>query len=142
MAEKTEKKVNGFDLSGFDLVDESVGSFMELVNPANGEVIYDNDNPVGIYLNGRDSDAYRKAQREVTNRRLSKRGGGSITAERIEAEATEVLVKCTVSWQHIVVDGKELECTPSNVKKIYDRFPWIKEQVDTFIADRANFLVS
>jgi len=40
----------------------------------------------------------------------------------------------------VTVDGKELACNKDNAAALYERFPWIKEQVDTAVGDRANFI--
>jgi hypothetical protein len=40
----------------------------------------------------------------------------------------------------ITMDKKELEFSVDNAIALYERFPWIKEQVDIAIGDRANFI--
>ena len=50
-----------------------------------------------------------------------------------------LLAKCTTDWAGIVVEGETLDCTYENAVKLYGRFAWIMEQVDEFVADRANF---
>jgi hypothetical protein len=62
--------------------------------------------------------------------------------EEIEANGLELLAKCTKSWIGVVIDSKEIEFSYDNVLMIYERFPWIKEQVDQAIGDRANFIKS
>ena len=139
----TDKKVNnsGFDIGTLVGEDESTGQFMQLTHPVNGEPLLDGDNKeIGIYLLGKDSSVYRNAQRSVTNRRLNSKGSSTITAERIEAEAIEILAKCTVSWTGILYKGEPLVCGPGAARKLYTEAPWVKEQVDEFIAERANHL--
>ena len=119
------------------------GSFMEVCNPATGEPLLTNEgDAVGITLLGRDGSAYRKTQRAITDRRLSKKGSSNLTAERLESEANEILAKCTVSWVGMVYNGDPLECNYRNAKMLYDELPWLKEQVDEFVAERSNFLES
>ena len=137
------EKLNGttFDLGAIITTDDSEGEFLHLLNPGNGDPLTKDDgSSVGIYLLGRDSDAYRQAQRKVTNRRLSQKSSTSITAERLESEANDILAHCTVSWNGIVYKGEELECNAANAKRIYKEIPWLKEQVDEFVAERANYL--
>ena len=130
-----------FDLGNYVNPDEATGEFLNLLNPATGEpLLDDNGEQVGIYLLGKDSEVYRRAQRTITNRRLSRKGSSAITAERIESEANEVLAHCTASWQGIVYQGDEVDCSFSMAKRIYTQIPWVKEQVDEFIAERANYL--
>jgi len=136
MTEKTE----ALSLDSLSSADTSV--FMPLVHPKTGEVILTPDGgEMGITLYGKDSDIYRKAQRDITNRRLSKKTNATLTAERLEAEANEVLARCTTKW-NIVYEGEAIECNFSNAKKVYTSLPWVKEQVDEFVAERGNFLGS
>jgi hypothetical protein len=89
------------------------------------------------------SDRYRKADRRISNRRLATASTGRrvrATAEGIEADRLEVLVACTISWEGIGFDGGEKECTPENARAAYKKLPWLREQADAFIVDRANFL--
>ena len=62
--------------------------------------------------------------------------------EEVEQDGLELLAKCTRSWSGVVIDGKDVEFSHSNALMVYERFPWIKEQVDTAIGDRANFIKS
>ena len=63
-----------------------------------------------------------------------------IDAESIEAEAIEVLIACTLDWANVAFEGEVLECTKANIRKVYTAFPWVREQVDEFVDDRANFM--
>lgn len=112
---------------------------MNVCHPGTGEPLLGDDGEnVFIELYGKDSDQYRKAQRSISDRRLKSRSG-SMTAERLEAEANEVLAHCVADW-NIVVGGEVPECTFKNARDMFNRFKWLKEQVDEFIAERANFL--
>ena len=136
-----EAKNGNVSLDSFSA--ESTDAFMSLVSPATGEVLLSDDGAeIGITLVGKDSDVYRKAQRVVTNRRLSKKTNATLTAERLESEANEVLARCTISWTGVVYEGNELEFSFASAKMLYTQLPWVKEQVDEFVAERANFLGS
>lgn len=141
MSEDEKAIVNGFDLGAIITTDDTVGEFLQLLNPGNGDALVSEDGSnVGINLLGKDSDAFRNSQRKITNRRLSQKNNASITAERLEVDANELLASCTVSWNGIVYQGETLECSMLNARKIYKALPWLKEQVDEFVAERANFL--
>lgn len=133
------------DLARYDtkaLADEGVVMYVR--HPGTGEPLLDKDDaPVTITLAGVDSDRFRDVVRSQTKRRLN--GGSAAGAPKpdAEAEAIELLVKCTLAWSGIGLGSdRELECTPENVRAIYSdpRVPWLRQQVDRFIADRANFL--
>jgi len=125
------------DLAKLDtLSPANEGVWMELEHPVTGE-------PLGIKIKvaGVDSDYYRKEMRRQQNKRL-KKGIRTISAEELENEVIELLVACTLDWEGIEYEGKVLECNKENARMIYKKFPWIREQVDNFINDRANFLKS
>jgi len=50
------------------------------------------------------------------------------------------VIRCTLAWRGIVYEGEALECNPGNARRLYAALPWLREQVEAFIADRANFL--
>jgi len=110
------------------------GAWCTLEHPVTGEEL-----DIQIKLAGTDSDIYRETIRKQINRRL-KKGIKRLSLEETENENLELLVACTLDWKNVVYEGEPLECTPENVKFIYSQFPWIKEQVDDFIGDRANYL--
>lgn len=98
------------------------------------------ETPISIRLAGADSARFRKAERANRDKRL--RGGlrRPPTAAELDADGLELLVQCTLGWSGIIVDGQQLEFTPANVRILYKRFQWIREQVDLFMGDRQNFL--
>lgn len=135
------------DLSSLDsTVAAEEGAELQLRSPVDDSILRDEKtkDPVTITLFGTDSKEYMKVTHSIQNRRLGKRlgkgGRAKLTAEEFEVEALELLVASTKAWKHIVVDGQELDCSEKNVRMVYQRFPWIREQVDEFIADRSNFL--
>ena len=106
---------------------------------------------LGITINvlGKDSDEFQKISRAQSKKRMAKmnRGGFRVQnmippPEEIEADGLELLAKCTKFWSGVVIDNKEIEFSYDNALMVYERFPWVKEQVDTAIGDRANFIKS
>ena len=123
------------ELTQFDVVSPAnEGVWMNLEHPVTGEPL-----EVKIKLAGIDSDYYKKELRRQQNKRF-KKGFRKMNAEELESETIELLVACTLDWDGVELEGQALECNPENVRKVYKQFPWIKEQVDNFINDRANFL--
>jgi len=126
------------DLSKFDLSPE--GEEMVVTHPATGAQLIDESTgePVTITLVGRDSDEFRTAQRKNIDKRaaMQKR---MMSFEEIEAEATDTLVACTKGWKHVGLDGEDLPFSAENARKLYTRYYWLREQVDVFVARRANF---
>lgn len=106
---------------------------------------------ITVTVIGTDSETCKKIQRKQLNRRLelqakTRNNKLSMTAEELEKEALDVLVACVVAWhtgerpEIEMNEGEWLPCTPENVKRVLTELPWLKEQLDQEIGDRANFL--
>ena len=63
-----------------------------------------------------------------------------VPIEEIEQDGIDLLAACTTGWIGIIIEDKEIPFSTDNAVMVYERFPWIKEQVDTAIGDRANFI--
>lgn len=141
MADK-KKEVQGgkpFDLSKLDTSEAAeMGAVLDVLHPTENTTL-----GIKITLAGADSDIYRKTVNKSVNKRVQRMKPGQsmpFTAEEQEESGISLLAACTLAWEGVLVDGQELPCSKDNAKALYRRFPWIREQVDTFIGDRANFL--
>ena len=133
---KKEKTVT--DLSSLDVVKSSnEGAEFELVHPVTGKGL-------GIFISvlGNDSDTYRHAVEVRAQRTLrkSKKQRQQISLEEAENQAIEILAACTIGWTGLVENGKEIPFSESNARALYKKYPWMKDQVDAAIGDRALFL--
>lgn len=118
------------------------GAFLHLKHPGNGSYLFDDGDeskPVGLYLLGKDSDKYETIRHQNTNTRLSEKKSPLLTSEKIEQDAISLLADLTVGWDNLTVDGDTVY-SRENVVKLYKKLPWVKEQVDVFVVDRANFI--
>lgn len=99
---------------------------------------------ISITLLGKDSKVYqrilRDRQQAVLARMQKGRKGAQLDADKLAEDSLDDLVKLTVDWEGIKDDKGELECTPENVRRVYENVPHVREQVEEFIGDRANFL--
>lgn len=101
--------------------------------------------PVGITLrvHGADSAAYRdcmrRQQRQIADR-MAKNRKLRLTVDEMEANGLELLAAVTIGWSPFDLDGKDFPWSEENAAALYRRFPWIRDQVDEFVGDRANFL--
>jgi hypothetical protein len=96
-----------------------------------------------ITVLGADCDAYRERQRLFQRARVDRMNKArrmTVTPEEIEAEAIELLVEVTTGWSGFKLNGADLPFTRDNVRLVYKRYGWIREQVDQAVGDRANFL--
>jgi hypothetical protein len=138
-------KTKVIDLSTIDTVKGSNEGFdVKIYHP--GSLV-----DLGIIINvlGKDSDEFQKVSRAQQKKRMAKmtKGGFRVqnltpAPEEVEQDGLELLAKCTRSWSGVVIEGKDIEFSYDNAVMVYERFPWIKEQVDTAIGDRANFIKS
>lgn len=96
-----------------------------------------------IELYSSDSEVARNHIRAVSRRRLALRGRGKVTPEELEAEQVELLAVLTNSWYLLGLDGEVIgvDFTTENARELYSdpSVAWLREQVDEFAADRANF---
>lgn len=125
------------DLSGLAPVDEAE---ITLLHPTTGEPL-----DIKVTVASADSERYRAGLRAQQDARFAKAAHNphkplKLTAGELEAENLDLLVKSTVSWEGVVVDGKPVSCTPENVRSIYQKFRWMYQQLDRAITDRANFM--
>lgn len=131
------------DIGKINLAERSEqGADLELEDPITGEKGKQADgSPVTIRVMGMDSAAFRNKHREIQSRRMAKiaRGKKPDYAGNSDDEAAELLVACTIGWNGIEVNGEVLAFTPKAARDLYLDHHWIREQVDQFIGDRANF---
>jgi hypothetical protein len=93
-----------------------------------------------IELAGVDSKQYKLAAREIQTRKLGRQRRSRIDIEEIENDATDILTACVISWSGIEENGKAVECRPEEVRRIFSEYPFIREQVDSFVSNRGNFI--
>lgn len=127
------------DLAQFDTKAAANDGFdITLRNPITGA---DLDITIGVY--GRDSDVFKAINSQQNKARLERirRAGRvvSVDTDQMDEEVLDLLAKCSFRWSNVELDGKSLDFSTSNARTVYERFPWIREQVDQGIGDRANF---
>lgn len=135
------------DLSNFNVEKMAEqGAWMELENPETGDVLKsDEGEPVAIKVLGTDSKAWRNKNRLYQQRRIAKMTRSrskQIDYTMSDEDACELLSECTVGWKGIVDDGEEVEFSKEAAFDLYMKYIWIREQVDSFVGDRANFFPS
>lgn len=131
-----DSEISTIDLSTLDVARAAEkGAVLQLTHPVSGDEL-----GISIRLAGADSDLYQKAQRAGVNKRISKRRRTPLTPEELVEESYTLLAKISLGWTGVVLDGEALPFSFDNARMLYKRFPWIREQVDQFTADRGNFL--
>lgn len=128
-----------FDLNSLKPVMADDGAVLNIVHPETEELI----EGMTITLLGQDSKVYRKLQMGKQQAALNRMAKGKkaidLDAEKLSEDSIEDLVKLTTAWTGFALDGKKLEFTADNVRMVYNDWAWIKEQVQEFVGNRANF---
>jgi hypothetical protein len=129
------------DLNKLDVKAASeVAAFLHLENPDSSQgMLYSDDGgkAIGINLLGHDSKAWRSAVAAAAAKSVGKKQLSEEAALQVAAEA---LAAVTVGWSGIFVGGGEYEFSFESAVALYLKYPWIREQVDAFVGDRAAFL--
>jgi hypothetical protein len=114
-------------------------------------LVADDGQQVTLTLLGQDSDAFIKSgykQAEAAQEVLMEKGKLSPPAMR-DHNMGATLAACTVGWHGVPagwVTGKNddmpIDFSTANAEKLYNNrgMRWLREQVEKFIAERANFL--
>lgn len=131
------------DLSKFNIEKMAEqGANLDLLDPIEDMPLGTEEKPVFITLLGTDSKVYRNKNLAFQRERIAKmarKRSKTIDYTVSEEQSCEMLAACTIGWEGLEIDGEELEFSPEAAFDLYMEHVWIREQVDVFIADRANF---
>lgn len=104
----------------------------------------DGKTPISITFAGIDSPEWIRAVARNADERNDQIRRSASPAPRkfaaIDDEAIGLLASVTKSWAGIMLDGKALDCSFDNAKKVYTAVPIVREQANGFIGNRANFV--
>lgn len=127
------------DLNSLKPVKADKGATLEILHPETEEPI----DGMTITLLGQDSAVFRKMQiakqQAILNRMTKGKKVAELDAEKLADENIEDLVKLTVKWTGFEINGESLPATPENFRMVYTEWPWIREQAQEFVGNRANF---
>lgn len=116
----------------------------QLINPMTKKPLVDEkDNPVTVTIWGPDSHVQKVFNRKLISKRFERSVKDSIDEKDIEEGEKARIDRCVAivdDWQNIGLDGKELDCTEENKRKIFNLAPWMVEQIQEFALDRVNFM--
>lgn len=129
-------------------------SRMTIIDPVSGQPLKTKPKTPGespqeafIEVYSGDSKIAREHYRQTGQKRLDamarrrKRIAGSI--EEIEASDLDLLVKLTAGWFLVAPDGEPVDVpfTAENARELYAEpgMAWLRDQVDEFAGERANF---
>lgn len=110
------------------------GAEVNILSPVDGS-----PTDVFITIQGADSKAWRRAKKRQTSKIIAAKAEGKLDELDFDAMDVDALVAVTLSWRGITKGRKKYECTPENVKALYEQAPPIVEQLLRFLGDTANF---
>jgi hypothetical protein len=90
-----------------------------------------------IMLSGMDSTTWRKAARDVKRKVVEVMSAGGEVDIDFEAES---LAASTIGWRGLESDGEAVEFNVDTAFSLYKNAPYIQDQADRFMGDRANFI--
>ena len=127
------------DLKNLDLrAAAEKGATLTLRHPVTDEDLKTSKGePITITVLGSDSREFRRKIDEISRQRQRKKGTPSLAES--DRMAAELLASVTRSWFGIEWEGKALECNAENAEMLYRERPWVRHQVDEFVADVGNF---
>ena len=111
--------------------------------------------PLFLFVLGKDSDVYQNVYRSKQVKIMDKKLGGKdvkfdekffIESEKEDLDTLSSLVtgfgetEDGKDTDFLLIDAKKIKHSKDTVADLLVRFPWIKEQVTTFVGDRSNFL--
>lgn len=96
-----------------------------------------------ITVVGTDSDVF--SELIVTRSRtmadaITRNGGKPLERKLLDELTAETLAGCTLGWRPMTLGGEGFPFSYDNAKYLYANFPAIREQINTEIADRSNFI--
>ena len=126
-----------FDLAKLDTAKVAEeGAELRVAHPTTGE-----DLGITITLIGTDSKTFRDISKIRATMALKKKTR-EIDLDQNEQDSIELLARCTKGWSGITENGKDIPFNHENAVQLYTKYLWLREQIDRFMADRANFLPS
>lgn len=141
MADKP--KANGsLDLASLDFAEADQGALLEVRHPATNEILrWDDGSPYTIKVVGRDSDRFLSLVRKQSDKRIQMtlRTRQPVLSASVEKDDIELLVNATLDM-NINYKGEKTKSDEKTYREVYTKLRWLREQVDEFIGNRANFL--
>jgi hypothetical protein len=130
--------VNGADLALLDISDKE--AVMEVRDNFGNVLKHPDGRPFTITLYSRDSDKFVDLARKLQDTRMqqSLRTRMPTFALVSDRDTVELLVAVTKSWD-IVLNGENPPSTPEAYRSAYTRIRRLREQVDEFLGNPANF---
>lgn len=131
-----------YDLDQLDTIAAaSQGVWMDVYHPITDEKMVDANGPWRIQVLGGDSKEFKRAI-SFEHEKAAKSRKQVMSLEKRDQGGINALSAITVGWENIRMGGELVPFSRENAIELYTKYPWLKEQVDAFTAERSNFLKS
>lgn len=105
----------------------------------------DGKTPTGLSIRvaGPDSDRATQARQELQQELIAANRLAPLTPAETAAQGTRFLAKITLGWSpSVTMGGQELSYSEANAIRIYERFRFIRQQVDMAAGSRLAFMTA
>lgn len=114
-----------------------------LKHPVTDDVLMKDDGTeMSVTVYAPHSKEYKAAIHEQTNKRIQKAQKSkkiTFTAEEIDLASVELIAKTTKDWD-LIFNKKQLKFSVAEASDLYQKLPWLKEQVIEAQEDYTSFL--
>jgi hypothetical protein len=100
---------------------------------------------VFVRMMGMDADEFDEVfvQRQRQMAAMTENNAGrDLTRAQMVQVTVDLLAACTLGWRGLDTGGVPYEFNAANARRLYTDYPAIREQVNTAVADRTNFLLA
>lgn len=137
-----EPEFTGCGLEAYDHLstDEGTGR-CELETPNEEPLLNSKGEQMWVDIRSVDSPAYRRIAHKIKQRRFKKGRNvfGDNPDENVQ-ETAKLLAACATNWGNFEHNGKELKFSVVAAEDVFARYPFIADQLDRYMANRANFM--
>lgn len=115
------------------------GRWVDVFNPmdVSQKLVDENGNVSRVKIKGVDSMAFRRAPDVINKAKLIAEDKSDQNLHHIIAGAMADIV---LDWEHVGLGDGDLPFNRENAVLVLTEAPWLREQLDIFLLDRANFL--
>ena len=124
-----------FDFTKLDFATKAeAGAVMQVKNPLTGAEL-----GATVTVIGTDSKAFRNLAKQRAIAAINRKESDTHDAE---ADNISMIAKCILGWSGIAEGETEITFSFENAVMMLTKYSWLREQIDRFVGDRANFLPS
>ena len=129
------------DLASLDFgKNPEITAVMNVIHPITGEEMFQEDGThVTVTLLGMESSIAKRIIKARAQKQLNKRNQ-KVDLDEAREFTISLQAKLITASQGLTENGQDLDLTDqATAIDVLTRYSWLREQIDEFIADRANF---